>query len=119
MTIRLVITDAVWAELEPVLRTLNHYAGSPPQLNDRMFIEAVLYQARTGIPWRDVPDDFGHWDAVYNRFRRWEARNMVLSTLAPLRSQGVGALVGRGLRCRDHGHQLTKSVPMDGPALRE
>jgi putative transposase len=76
MAIRLVITDAVWAELEPVLRTMQHYAGSPPQLNDRMFIEAVLYQARTGIPGRDLPDDFGHWDAVYHRFRRWEARHI-------------------------------------------
>jgi putative transposase len=76
MAIRLVITDAVWAELEPVLRTIKHYAGSPPQLSDRMFIEAVLYQARTGIPWRDLPDDFGNWDAVYNRFRRWEARDI-------------------------------------------
>ena len=76
MTIRLVSTDAVWAALELVLRTIKHYAGSPPQLNDRMFIEAVLYQARTGIPWRDLPDDFGHWDAVYNRFRRWEARDL-------------------------------------------
>jgi transposase len=76
MAPRLVITDAVWAELEPVLRTLKHYAGSPPQLSDRMFIEAVLYQARTGIPWRDLPADFGNWDAVYNRFRRWEARQL-------------------------------------------
>ena len=50
MAIRLVITDAVWAELAPALRTIKHDAGSPPQLNDCMFIEAVLYQARTGIP---------------------------------------------------------------------
>jgi hypothetical protein len=49
MALRLVITDALWAELESVLRTLKHYAGSPPQLRDRLFIEAVLYQARTGI----------------------------------------------------------------------
>jgi transposase len=76
MALRLVISDAVWAELEPVVRALKHYAGSPPQLSDRMFIEAVLYQARTGIPWRDLPADFGHWDAVYNRFRRWETRNL-------------------------------------------
>jgi putative transposase len=76
MALRLVITDAVWAEIAPVLRTIKHYAGSPPQLSDRMFIEAVLYQARTGIPWRDLPADFGHWDAVYNRFRRWEARDV-------------------------------------------
>jgi transposase len=41
-----------------------------------MFIEAVLSRARTGTPWRDLPADFGHWDAVYNRFRRWEARGI-------------------------------------------
>jgi putative transposase len=76
MALRLVITDAVWAELEPALHALKHYAGSPPQLSDRMFIEAVLYQARTGIPWRDLPVDFGNWDTVYNRFRRWEARDL-------------------------------------------
>ena len=39
-----------------------------------MFIEAMLYHARTRIPWRDLPEDFVKWDAVYNRFRRWEAR---------------------------------------------
>jgi putative transposase len=76
MAIRLVLTDAVWAKIDPALRTIKHYAGSPPRLSDRMFIEVVLYQARTGIPWRDFPDDFGHWDAVYNRFRRWEARDL-------------------------------------------
>ena len=36
-----------------------------------MFLEALLYWARTGVPWRDLPAEFGSWDAVYNRFRRW------------------------------------------------
>jgi putative transposase len=36
-----------------------------------MFLEAILYWARTGIPWRDLPSEFGSWDAVYNRFGRW------------------------------------------------
>jgi hypothetical protein len=36
------ITDAVWAELEPVGRTLKYDAGSPPQRSDRRFIEAVF-----------------------------------------------------------------------------
>jgi transposase len=34
----------------------------------------VLSLARTGLPWRDLPKDCGRWDAVYNRFRRWEVR---------------------------------------------
>ena len=47
--------------------------GPPPILPDRQFFEALLYLARTGTPWRDLPSDFGNWDAVYNRFRRFEA----------------------------------------------
>lgn len=74
MSVRLLLTDEAWAELAPVIASLKSRAGSPPALSDRLFIEAVLYLARTGTPWRDLPEDFGHWDAVYNRFRRWEAR---------------------------------------------
>jgi len=76
MSIRLLLTDKAWAAIAPILATIKSRAGSPPALSDRMFIEAVLYLARTGMPWRDLPADFGHWDAVYNRFRRWEARGI-------------------------------------------
>ena len=43
MALRLLISDALWSTIEPVLRELKHAAGSPPRLSDRMFIEAVLY----------------------------------------------------------------------------
>jgi transposase len=76
MSVRLLLTDEAWVEIVPILATLKSRAGRPPALSDRMFIEAVLYLARTGTPWRDLPDDFGRWDAVYNRFRRWEARGI-------------------------------------------
>src|SRR3954451_14994636 len=36
-----------------------------------MFFEAVHYWARTVVPWRDLPGEFGAWDAVYNRLRLW------------------------------------------------
>ena len=76
MSVRLLLTDEAWAELASVLATRKSRAGHPPVLSDRLFIEAVLYLARTGTPWRDLPEDFGRWDAVYNRFRRWEARGL-------------------------------------------
>ena len=59
VALRFLISNAVWAEVEPVLRDLKHAAGRPPGLSDRMFIEAVLSQARTGTPWRDLPEAFG------------------------------------------------------------
>jgi len=76
MSVRLLLTDEAWAEIAPILATLKSRAGSPPALSDRLFIEAVLSLARTGTPWRDLPEDFRHWDAVYNRFRRWEKRGI-------------------------------------------
>ena len=36
-----------------------------------MFIDAVLYRAKTGIPWRDLPERFGPWKSIYNRFNNW------------------------------------------------
>jgi putative transposase len=45
-------------------------AGRPP-IDDRRFIEAVLWWRRTGVPWRDLPESFGCWKTVFNRFDRW------------------------------------------------
>jgi putative transposase len=71
---RYLLTDDLWTALEPHVRSSRrHKGGQPPELPDRGFLEALLYLARTGIPWRDLPAEFGAWDAVYNRFRRWVA----------------------------------------------
>ena len=71
---RYMLTDDRWAALEPLVRQAKRpKGGQPPELPDRTFFEALLYLARTGVPWRDLPAEFGRWDAVYNRFRRWVA----------------------------------------------
>ena len=76
MAVRLLLTDAAWADMAPILATLQSRAGSPPALSDRLFIDAVLYRARTGLPGRDLPEDVGHWDAGDTRFRRGERRGI-------------------------------------------
>jgi putative transposase len=69
---RYAITDDLWAALGPLVeRAKRNRQGQKPDLPDRLFFEALLYWARTGVPWRDLPGEFGAWDAVYNRFRRW------------------------------------------------
>lgn len=42
----------------------------------RLFVEAVLYRFRAGIPWRDLPSRFGNWHRVYVRFDRWSKRGV-------------------------------------------
>ena len=71
-TMRYMITDELWAVMGPLVeQAKRHKGGQRPILPDRMFFEALLYLARTGVPLRDLPSEFGAWDAVYNRFRRW------------------------------------------------
>jgi transposase len=71
---RYMLSDEQWVLLEPVVDAAKrHRCGQKPILPERLFFEALLYVARTGIPWRDLPGEFGAWDAVYNRFRRWVA----------------------------------------------
>ena len=69
---RYMLTDDLWAAMEPAVRQARrHKAGRRPATPDRTFFEGLLYLARTGIPWRDLPAEFGARDAADNRFRRW------------------------------------------------
>lgn len=71
---RYMITGELWTTMGLLVEQAKRYkCGQAPVLPERMFFEAVLYLARTGIPWRDLPSEFGGWDAMYNRFRRWIA----------------------------------------------
>src|SRR5688500_8377096 len=71
---RYMLTDALWDALRPVAHQAERNRQGPkPKLPDRDFFEALLYLARTGILWRDLPAEFGNGDAGYARFRRWVA----------------------------------------------
>ena len=52
--------------------------------DNRLFIEAVLYRYRAGIPWRDLPERFGDWKNVHRRFSRWAEHGVLLSVFQDL-----------------------------------
>jgi transposase len=63
---RYVLTNPIWTELGPRIAAAKRSpAEAPPELSDRLFLEAVLYRTQTGTPWRDLPAEFGDWNAVY------------------------------------------------------
>src|SRR5258707_3447897 len=67
---RLVLSDAQWAKMEPLCLGKPSDPGCSGKDN-RLFVEAVLWIARTGSPWRDLPPSFGHWNSAFTRFRDW------------------------------------------------
>ncbi len=64
------LTDGQWEAIEPLLPGR---AGDPGRTaaDNRLFVDAVLFVAKTGVPWRDLPGRFGKWNTVWRRFDRW------------------------------------------------
>ncbi|APB34792.1 putative transposase [Gloeomargarita lithophora Alchichica-D10] len=59
-----------------------------------MFIEAVLYRYRVGIPWRDLPECFGDFRVVHTRFSRWS--NLCLGWCGCATGILIAILIGYG-----------------------
>jgi transposase len=90
---RLLLSDAAWGRIEAALAGVRSRRGAPPALGQRGLVEAVLYLARTGTPWRDLPARFGKWQAVYQRFRRWIDRGVWAGLLGALPADLKGVAV--------------------------
>jgi putative transposase len=82
--IRTQLDDRQWERVATFLEA-ERGAGRPP-IDDRRFVEAVLWWRRTGVPWRDLPDEFGPWKTVFNRFDRWSKRGKWDRLLAALQT---------------------------------
>jgi transposase len=64
------LRDDQWERIKDLLPGREGSIGVTAADN-RLFVEAVLYRYRTGMPWRDLPERFGDWKNVHRRFSRW------------------------------------------------
>jgi transposase len=64
------LRDDQWERIKDFLPGREGHVGGTAADN-RLFIEAVLYRYRAGIPWRDLPERFGDWKNTHTRFRAW------------------------------------------------
>jgi len=72
---RFMISDEQWALMEP--HCLGKKCDPGRSGSDaRIFLEGVLWIARTGAPWRDLPAELGKWNSAFKRFRNWVKRDV-------------------------------------------
>lgn len=83
------LTDAQWERLVPLLPPQQLPMGRP-YLPHRRIVEAIVWLARTGAPWRDLPREFGPWQTVASRFYAWRRQGVWDRVLAALQTQADG-----------------------------
>src|SRR5262249_11518224 len=95
------ISDADWDRIQGLL------PGRPGQhggvaSDNRRFVNAVLWIARTGAPWRDLPERLGNWNSTWRRFDRWAAGGVWARLMDVLRDPDLEWLILDSTAVRAH-----------------
>ena len=80
-----VLTEEQWARVSPLLPSQRPPVGRPPR-DHRTLLGGMLWVARTGAAWRDLPPSFGPWPTVHGRYQRWRQAGLWQRILDALHS---------------------------------
>ena len=107
---RRVLNDEQWKQIEHLLSGKDTDCGVTAKDN-RTFVEAVLWIARTGSPWRDLPNELGHWHRVYVRYSRWAKKGIWKRVFEALANDpALEQLMIDGSIVRVHQHGASKKT---------
>ena len=116
------LTDKQWQQIESLLPGREDCPGGHAEDN-RLFVNAIIWVARTGAPWRDLPERFGRWNSVFQRFNRWAKSGVWQRVFEALRDPDLESLLLDSTTIRAHQHaagaggkKRRKGKPWDDPA---
>jgi transposase len=97
------IEDGPWQRIKDFLPG---QAGDPgvTAKDNRRFINAVLWIAKTGAPWRDLPERFGPWGSVGKRFDRWAKKGVWKRVFEALQDPDLEGMILDSTVVRAHPH---------------
>jgi transposase len=101
------ITDDHWERIKDFLPGQAGHPGVTAKDN-RLFINAILWIARTGAPWRDLPERFGPWNSVWKRFDRWAKKGVWHRVFQELQDADLEWLILDSTVVRAHQHAAGK-----------
>ena len=101
------IPDDQWLRVRDLLPGRDGDPGVTAKDN-RLFLNAVLWMARTGAPWRDLPERFGHWNSVWRRFDRWSQKGVWRRVFEVLQDPDLEWLILDSSVIRAHQHAAGK-----------
>src|SRR5919205_1308272 len=111
------LSEAEWRLIEPLLP--NKPRGVA-RVDDRRVINGIFYVLRTGSPWRDLPERYGPYTTVYNRFNRWARKGVwlaVFEALAARSPQSLHLIDSSIVRAHQHAAGAKKGVRITPSAV--
>jgi transposase len=97
------IKDEDWERIKDLLPGQPGDPGVTAKDN-RLFINAVLWIAKTGAPWRDLPERFGKWGSIWKRFDRWAQKGVWERVFEVLQDPDLEWLIIDSTVVRAHQH---------------
>ncbi len=104
------LTDFEWSVIEPLLPMDRR--GPKPQ-NNRQIINGMFYILRAGSPWRDLPERYGPYTTVYNRFNRWRKAGIwdrLMNAIVKAHDGKVQMIDSSSVRVHQHASGVKKRV---------
>ena len=111
------LTDAEWDKVATLFPPENTGKRGRPGKDNRTMLNAIVWLARSGAPWRDLPERYGPWKTVYSRFRKWIEDGIldhifrVLSLEAELTELSIDASIVQA-------HQHSAGAKKGGPQMK-
>ena len=100
---RFELADEQFARIEQLLPGKSSDPGCTAADN-KLFLDAVLWILRTGAPWRDLPERFGPWNSVFQRFNRWAKKGVWATVFEAIQEPDWEWLMIDGSVIRAHQH---------------
>jgi putative transposase len=97
------LTDEQWRLMEHLLPGKDGDPGAHGKDN-RRFVNAVIWIARTSAPWRDLPERYGEWNSVFQRFNRWSKSGVWQRLFQAVKLPDLEALLIDSTVIRAHQH---------------
>jgi transposase len=106
------ISDDHWDRIKDFLPGQKGDPGVTAKDN-RLFVDAVWWIAKTGAQWRDLPERFGKWGSVWKRFDRWARKGIWDRIFRELRDPDLEWLIldSSVIRAHQHAAGAKKGVP--------
>ena len=104
----------------------NLVTGGRPYLEHRPVMNGIFWVLCSGAPWRDLPERYGHWKTIYNRFNRWSKSgiiNSIFNRLLQILDEkklidwDAIALDGSNIRALKAAAGAKKNIPMNSTIM--